>query len=90
MIHNLRFSLREFSVAAAMLKGVPYIRGQVTTPSARKAWMQARTELAELKEGVRALHADPFAAGTWSRDWLTTWSAQMERCLQYGMVDERD
>lgn len=90
MVKTLRFSLRGFSLAAAMLEGVPYIRGESRTPSARKAWLRARAELAQLKPEVQALNADPFAAGTWSRDWLAGWSVQMERCLQYGKVDERD
>ena len=90
MITNMRFSLREFKLAAAMLEGVPYIRGENCTLSAKNAWLEARAELARLKADLQAVDADPYAAGLWSRSWLAGWSAQMGRCLQFGRVDERD
>jgi hypothetical protein len=90
MIHNLRFSLRQITLAAAMLEGVPYLRGENRTPSGRKAWLRAREELIRLKPEVQAMDADPFTAGQWSRSWLSSWSAQSGRCLQFGKVKERD
>ena len=89
IVRNMGFSLRQFSLAAAMLDGVPYIRGAIRTPSAKAAWLRARAELVQLKPEVQAWNADPCARGIWSRGWLAGWSTQMDRCLQFGKVDER-
>jgi hypothetical protein len=90
MVQNLRFSLDEFSVAAQMLRGVPYIRGEKRGATHRNAWLRARANLKQLCTRMEKIHADPFAAGQWTKDWLACWSRQMEGCLQFGKVEERD
>jgi hypothetical protein len=90
MVANLRFSLDEFAVATQMLRGVPYICGKKQGAVYRNAWLRARADLKQLRIRMEKVHADPFAAGSWTRDWLAGWSRQMERCLQFGKVEERD
>jgi hypothetical protein len=90
LIQNLRFSLGNFSLTVHMLKGVPYIRGERKQPPFREAWKKARAELKTLRAEVEKIHSNPYAAGVWSSAFLTGWSVQMERCLQFGQVTERD
>ncbi|MCC6581234.1 MAG: DUF4838 domain-containing protein [Phycisphaeraceae bacterium] len=90
MAENMRFSMRQFSMAANMLEGVPYIRGENNTAGGKRAWLAARREIAENTAMLNAVKDHPVHGGTWAGSWLSGWSAQMKRCLQFGDVDERD
>ena len=55
IVRNMGFSLRQFSLAAAMLDGVPYIRGAIQRRRPRPRWLRARAELVQLKPEVQGM-----------------------------------